>query len=217
MRIAVDTGPLISMSSTCLLPLLDKLPFEFYVPPAVVDEAYRAPLHTKQYRWSALRIHQYIEEGRLHRRDLGKDGVDLVEEFTRLANSAYVAHHRPLRIIQRGEAEAIVLAKILDNVLLVDERTIRLLIEDPDDLKYLLERRTGAHIRHDREKTDRIQEIAGDVLMLRSADIVAYAYEDGYLGRHDKTYIEAALYSLRFAGCAISEQEIADYLSTLGR
>ena len=217
MRIAVDTGPLISLSSTCLLNLLDELPFDFYVPPAVVDESYRAPMHTKQYRFSALRIHDYVLEGRLRTRDLGKDGVALVEEFTRLANSAYVARHRPLRIIQRGEAEAIILAKQLDGVLLVDERTIRLLIEDPDELKYLLERRTGQNIRHNKDLTDRIQEIAGDVLMLRSADLVAYAYEEGYFGKKGKDFIEAVLYALRYAGCAISEQEIQDYVSRLDR
>ncbi|NPA77123.1 MAG: hypothetical protein GXN93_05225 [Candidatus Diapherotrites archaeon] len=217
MRVALDTGPLISLSSTCLLWLLDKLPMDFYVPPAVVDESYRAPMHTKQYRFSAMRIHQYIVEGRLRREDLGKQGEALVEEFTRIANSAYVAHHRPLRIIHRGEAEAIILAKIMDNVLLVDERTIRLLLEDPEELKYLLERRTGAHIRHNRDMTERLQEIAGDVLMLRSADIVAYAYEEGILGPKNKEYIEAALYALKYAGCAISEQEIQEYVSKLGR
>ena len=217
MRIAVDTGPLISLSSTCLLNLIDELPFDFYVPPAVVDESYRAPMHTKQYRFSALRIHRYITEGRLKTKELGKDGVALVEEFTRLANSAYVARHRPLRIIQRGEAEAIILSKMLDNVLLVDERTIRLLIEDPEELKYLLERRTGQNIRHNKDLTDRIQEIAGDVLMIRSADLVAYAYEEGFFGNNNKELVEAALYALRYAGCAISEQEIKDYVSALGR
>ncbi len=217
MRIAVDTGPLISLSSTCLLWLLDKLSFDFYVPPAVVDESYRAPMHTKQYRFSALRIHKYVTEGRLKTRDLGKDGAKLAEEFTRLANSAYVARHRPLRIIQRGEAEAIILSKQLDNVLLVDERTIRLLIEDPEELKYLLERRTGQNIRHNKDLTDRIQEMAGDVLMLRSADLVAYAYEEGILDGGNKDLVEAALYALKYAGCAISEQEIQDYISKLGR
>jgi hypothetical protein len=105
----------------------------------------------------------------------------------------------------------------MDHVMVVDERTIRLLLEDPDELRFLLEKRTGARVHFDRNVTDEIQEIVGDVLMLRSADIVAYAWEDGLLPRKDKEYIESVLYALKYTGCAISEQEIQEYLSELGR
>ncbi len=211
MRIIADAGPLISLSNTCLLWVLEKLPFDFILPPWVVNEVSLFPRQTKHYKLSALRISDYIGAGVLKEGDLGQRGEEIARRVQQIANNVYFIKHRPLKIIQRGEAEAVALATLTDHIMLVDERTIRLLLEDPLELRNVLQIRTGARVSMDHERAEELQDIVGDVLMLRSADIVAYAYEEGLLSKN-KDYLEAALYALKFAGCAISEQEIRDYL-----
>lgn len=212
MRIVVDAGPLISMSNTCFLWLLEKLPFEFLLPPWVVNEVSLFPRHTKHYKLSALRIGDYIARGILKETALGEKGEKIAAKVQHIANNTYFVRNRPLKIIQRGEAEAIALATLTDHAMLVDERTIRLLIEDPLELKDLLRIRTGGRVKMDQENAEKLQEIVGDVLMLRSVDLVAYAHEEGILQR-GKDFVEAAMYALKYAGCAVSEQEIVEYLS----
>ena len=75
----------------------------------------------------------------------------------------------------------------------------------------MLQIRTGAHVSMNYDRAEELQDIVGDVLMIRSADLVAYAYEEGYL-KKDRDFLEATLYALKYAGCAISEQEIQDYI-----
>lgn len=212
MRMVADAGPLISLSNTCLLWVLQKLPFEVLLPPRVVNEVARFPRGTKQYRLSALRISEYISSGVLREVELGREGEEIARRVQQTANSVYTVRHRPLRIIQRGEAEAVALATLTDRVMLVDERTIRMLLEDPFELRNVLQRRVGGHVQIDRELAEELQEMVGDVLMLRSADVVAYAYEEGILGKGVE-YVEAALYALKFAGCSVSEREIREYVS----
>ena len=211
MRVVADAGPLISLSNTCMLWVLRKLPFEIFLPPWVVNEVSRFPRSTKQYKLSALRINEYIAAGILREAELGRTGENIARRVQQLANSAYTVHHRPLRIIQRGEAEAVALATLTDRVMLVDERTIRLLLEDPFELKNILQKRVGCRVHLDKNTVEELHDLAGDVLMLRSADIVAYAHEEGILGK-DEEYLRAALYALKYAGCAVSEREIQDYL-----
>ncbi len=211
MRVVADAGPLISLSNTCMLWILEKLPFQFLLPPWVINEVSLFPKQTKHYKLSALRISDYIRSGVLQEGELGERGEEIARKVQHIANNVYFIKHRPLKIIQRGEAEAIALATLTDHAMLVDERTIRLLLEDPLELRNVLQIRTGARVSIDRERAEELQEIVGDVLMLRSADIVAYAYEERILGK-GKEFLEAALYALKYAGCAISEQEIRDYL-----
>lgn len=212
MRIVADAGPLISLSNTCLLWILERLPFDFILPPWVVNEVARFPRETKHYKLSALRINEYIRVGILRETELGERGEEIAKRVQHLANNVYTIHRRPLRIIQRGEAEAIALATLTDHAMLVDERTIRLLLEDPFELKNVLQIRTNGRVQIDKDKAEELQEIVGDVLMLRSVDLMAYAYEERLLGK-GKEYLEAALYALKYAGCAVSEREIQDYIS----
>ncbi len=211
MRIVLDAGPLISLSNTCLLWLIERLPFDFIVPPWVVNEVSLFPSRTKHYKYSALRIRELLEKGTVKEHQLDDRAKEIADRVQHIANSVYSIKHRPLKIIQRGEAEAIAVATETDHVMLVDERTIRLLLEDPKELRNVLQIRTGAHVSMNFDRAEELQDIVGDVLMIRSADLVAYAYEEGYL-KKDREFLEAALYALKYAGCAISEQEIQDYI-----
>jgi hypothetical protein len=55
-----------------------------------------------------------------------------------------------------------------------------------------------------------------NLLMFRSVDLVACAYEQGLFDHelaHGKLELEAALYAAKFAGCAVSEKEIDEYVN----
>ena len=54
--------------------------------------------------------------------------------------------------------------------------------------------------------------------LFRSSEMLAAAYEKGYfssLGGLELKTLEAGLYSLKFAGCAISFEEINSYIDSL--
>ena len=124
MRIVLDAGPLISLSNTCLLWLIERLPFDFIVPPWVVNEVSLFPSRTKHYKYSALRIRELLEEGTVKEHQLDDRAKEVADRVQRIANSVYSIKHHPLKIIQRGEAEAIAVATETDHVcLLTKERS----------------------------------------------------------------------------------------------
>ncbi len=215
MKISFDAGPLISFSNTCLLDVLDVLPFDPVVAPWVVNEILRFPRATKHYKLSALRIQKYINKGKIREMELGSKGVELADRIQHVANTIYFAHKRPLKLVHRGEVEALALAMITDGIFAVDERTIRMMAEDPFQLRLILESKMGMHITMDKKRAEEFQELVADVLMVRSVDLLAYAAELGAFkdAPDEREFVEAALYALKFAGCSVSEEEIREFLS----
>ncbi|MBT4596898.1 MAG: hypothetical protein HOC95_02870, partial [Candidatus Diapherotrites archaeon] len=62
------------------------------------------------------------------------------------------------------------------------------------------------------------RKMFSNLKIFRSVDIIALAFEqDLFNGELDKGQLEleAALYATKFAGCAVSEKEIQDYLKHL--
>lgn len=51
--------------------------------------------------------------------------------------------------------------------------------------------------------------------IMRSSEIIAIAYEDGYFSERSKELLEGSLYAAKFAGCGIKSQEIREYLHLL--
>lgn len=101
------------------------------------------------------------------------------------------------------------------NCLAVDERTTRLLIEDPYALLDILKRkRSNKRIELVQERYDKFKQLIGNPIVIRSVDLLAFAYEKNLLKGiiTNKEYLRSALYSLKFNGCAVSFEEIEEYL-----
>ncbi len=214
-RIVSDSGPLISLSTVCLLDVFSFLKKEVVVTPSVYEEVYSYPIRKRRYMWSALRIE------RLNPRvdSLSASERSLSEELLHLINNIFYSHRGPLTIVQPAEVDSAVLSLRYDKLLLMDERTLRLVIEDPEQLRNRLSRKIHAWVKINRKALDEVKGIIGDLFVVRSVDIVSYAYEKGYFDAFPRKDIalKAALFALKYGGSAVGEEEIEEYVREKSR
>ena len=99
--IVADTDPLIALALVELLPVLQKLFSDVYVPVSVLDEATK-----DSSKPGAKAIKLAVEKGWVvvHPVEMGESFQELIE------------------VLDQGEAEALALAKQLNAVVLIDER-----------------------------------------------------------------------------------------------
>lgn len=215
-----DSGPLISLSISGLLYVLKSLKGKFggrfLITEEVKKEIVDVPIKRKRFELEALRIKSLISEGILELPD--KIGIDNSAvsrkgaEVMDLSNSFFVSHKKPVRMIHTGEASCMALSKLLlerniENIIAVDERTTRILIEKPQNLKELLERKL--HTRIDMQKSS--FEFFKNFRTIRSAEILYVAWKKNIVDMKDgELLLDALLYAVKFKGCAISSDEIED-------
>ena len=215
-----DSSSIISLTDACLAHvfyfLKEKTGVKFLVPKSVVQECVDKPLHipNKDYRFSALKIKDMLNDGILEKVDA--DVSARTAELDKTANSVFFARGQPLRLMHMGETEMMALAEELEvrNVLM-DERTARLMIEAPLNLKGHLEKELRVNIMVNRESLQKMQDLTKGMSVVRSTEALIVAYEKGFLKHFDeieKEVAEAALYRLKSAGCAISFKEIDEYM-----
>ena len=217
--IVFDAGPIISLTTNNLLFLLRDLKKRykgrFYIPAAVRKELVDKPLETNRYKFEALQVMAMIEEGVLeiiHSEEIHKKAIKMLN----LANSCFLAKGQPLKIIQFGEAEGMAAALSLNaDAYVVDERTNRLLIENPDSLVHLWEHKLNTQIVVEKDNLKEFRKMTSSIRSLRSVELVACAYENHLLDRYlvkiknpRHMLLEGMLWGLKMNGCAISRREI---------
>jgi len=219
-KAVIDSGTMISLSSTCLMNIFKNFVkhnnIDLMVSSAVARESVWRPITNKRFALNAARIKHAFNDGIVNVVE-STDEVRLLEgKILAIANTCFSTKFGPTKIIQQGEAEALALAKINEaKALFVDERTTRSLIENPSRLKQVIEKRQHTRIEADTKKIKEFRDLFPDLKVYRSVDIIAFAYEqdlfDHELDR-GKLELEAALYAAKYAGCAVSEREITEYL-----
>ena len=213
-RVVCDSSALISMSINCMLPVLTELGerVDFVIPESVLDEVITVPRSSKKYKLSALRFSALVENGVV---SVEKPNQESTREIIDAANSIFWVKHKPLRILHEGEAESLVLAKD-SGVLLIDERTLRFLVENPGSMTGLLQRRMNREVFENKENMKRFQGLTKSVPIIRSSEIIAVAYETGILEKYfrgeGKEILESCLWALKFSGCSLTREEIDEYL-----
>jgi len=218
--IVFDSSSLISLSQSCLIKAVKGLAesgnASFAVPQSVFFEAVQRPLQIKRFELNALRLKKAVQDNWISVEKLDSEHAGLTKEIEETANSMFYLNGRAIRLIQRGEAEALALTKQLSSKLLViDERTTRTIIENPTQLKAIIERRRHKRVKMDGKKANRLREIFSGLSMARSVEIIALAFEKGLLEEElpkGKQALEASLYAVKFAGCAVSGMEIEKFL-----
>ncbi len=217
--IVCDSSSLISLGDNCYLNLLpffkEKHGIKFVIPESIHKEIYRRPYRTKRFKLKAIKMKEMIDQGYLEVID-SQTVKDYAERFSKLANSLLTSGGHEIEIIHQGEIETIALTKHLGaRNLMIDERTTRLLIENTAMLRDYLSSQVEKKIEIDRKKKGKIKMETQDINVIRSSELIALAYEEGYFKNKKQDILEASLYALKYAGCAIKHEEINDYLKII--
>ena len=128
------------------------------------------------------------------------------------ANKILWARGQPVHQIERGESTCLALYNMLrDNkridkmALAVDERTTRMLVEKPENLRKLMESKLHTII-----DMKTVPEEFQDMVFIRSAEIVYIAYKKNLVNLKNGQVLDALLYASKFAGCSITIEEIEE-------
>ena len=215
----LDAGPIISLTTNNLLwllePLQQKANTTFSIVSSVKREIVDRPLATKKFKFEALQVERLLEQGSIRvidKPEFKSKALQLLD----LANTVFWAHKSPIRIVQLGEIESIAAAAGLgSNRVVMDERITRSLLETPEQLHKLMEMRLHTKLHMDTGRLEELRTFTRHIEIIRSAELVAIAYEKGLLDKFlvnvpnaKKELLESVLWGVKLNGCAISEQEI---------
>jgi len=223
--IVFDTGPLISLSVNSLLwilvPLKKRFGGDFLIPPEVKQELIDKPIKGKKYQFEALRVNDMLNEGilKLHS---SQNLQEKAQELMDIANSCFTVNGTNFQIVQLAEMECIAAGiEVNAEALVIDERTTRMLIEDPWDIQKLLEHKLERKVLVNELKLKEFSQLVKNLKVIRSVELVVAAYRLGFLDRYvtanqkiDKRMknilLDSVLWALKLYGCAVSAYEIND-------
>jgi predicted nucleic acid-binding protein len=213
-----DAGPIISMTMNGMLVILERLrekfDGEFILTSQVKKEVVDHPLKIKRYELEAIQVQSLIDKKVFRMADEIIDPRKLEMEirevlkrssgFLRVSDSG-----ERINIIQEGEASCIAFSKLCgcENVIVVDERTTRLLTEAPTSLENLMERKLHTPL----VQEPSLQKYFRDIKYIRSTELIFVAYKRNLIPlKKDKQLLDALLYGMKFKGTAVSSQEIEE-------
>ncbi len=213
-----DASSLISFAMNGLLPELRELkkifPGKFIIPSEVKWEIIERPMNIKRFELEALKLNELVNDKILESPEslgIKKEEISIeTKKLLDIANNTFFEKgQKSIHLIDLGETACVALSKMLNekgikNVLLIDERTTRMLCEKPENLKKLLQKKL--HVRIDVKK-ENLKHFQG-IKIVRSAELIYIAYKKGVVRIKDNKILDALLYALKFKGCAISTEEI---------
>lgn len=223
-NLVFNTGPIISLTLNNLLWILKPLKAHFkgpfYITQSVEDELVNKPLATKKFKFEAVQVKSQIDIGVLKVKKLKGEEQKLSDFLENLMNSIFLANSQTLKIVQKAEVDTIALAlSVGSSAAVIDERIIRIFIENPKILHTILEKRLERKISIDEKKLAALKEKISELPIIRSAELAVVAYEKGLfkkyiaaIPRAREELLEGILWGLKLSGCAISEIEINDLL-----
>lgn len=220
-----DAGTIISISINNLIwllePLKKKFGGEFYITLAVKYELVDRPIRGKKYKFEAIIIKDLIKRGvlKVYTGDLSVKTNRLLG----FANKVFSTKDGYLKLLQEGEMESLALVnKIGAGALMVDERTTRMIIENPKNLLDLLSKKLHTPVRLNKANLDVFQKEAGYVNILRSSELIVLAFEFGLLDKYitshedERELLDGLLWGTKLRGCSISVDEINEIIKLEG-
>jgi predicted nucleic acid-binding protein len=220
--VVCDSSSLVSMSDSCLLWIISELSKSFkgyfIISKTVEYESVMHPLDMKSHTLGAIRLKKLLLENVVKVVET-PNSRSITSELLSLGNSVFSIGGRNLKLIHEGETETLALAIDLGvRNILIDERTTRMLIEAPLDLKSHMEGEFQSRIDVNEKHLRRFLDMTNGLNLFRSTELAIVGYEKGlfndYVGM-EKRAIEAVLYGLKFAGCGISFSEIDEFCNSL--
>lgn len=220
-----DASSIIAINMAGMIEMLKELKLgfdgKFLISKDVYNEIIRIPAEIKKYELKAIIVNKIVEDGVLNIVDdplLDKKTKEIVEN----SNMVFFADHENVKIIHKGEASCIALYELLNienenKALVIDERTARLLLENPVAIAKLLERKVH-------RKINLNENIANSFLnkkvnIIRSSEImlIGFLMKKTKLGIESEKdilkqqkFLEALLYGVKAYGCSISDYEIEE-------
>ncbi len=226
-----DAGPVISLVMSRLMWILPELKKKFngkfYITPAVQRELVERPLTIRRFEFEALQVLKLIREGVLE--IYNNVPQKKVQELQSLANTSFQLNGSSMDILQSGEMESVAAALELKAVVVMDERTLRLFIENREEMKKLLENRFQKTVSVDKAKMNLFSSSLQGLTIIRSIELVGVAYKLGLLdpyippakeqlggrvGKEEeerkKILLDSVLWAVKYNGCAVTEHEIEE-------
>lgn len=214
-----DAGPIISLTTNNLLWLIQKLKQryggDFLIPKEVQYELVDKPLEIKIFKFEALEVMNEIRKGNL--KVVSEPKIQaLKQELLSMANGCYSAKGVSIKLVHEGEMASLATALVYNSdAVVIDERTTRELIENPEGLARLMEKRLKTKVTINSACVDRIREKIGGLKIIRSVELAMAGFELGWFDEYlpldkdaRKTLIEAILWGIKMRGAAISQEEI---------
>jgi len=211
-----DSGPLINFAMNGLLPVLEKLKKDFdgdfLITKEVKSEIIDYPSTIKKYELESLQLENLLKKEIIKLGDLTEKQINELrikrENLMNIANNTFFSNNKSIHLLDKGECAALALYQILEGekLLVIDERTTRMLCENPENLKKLLEKKLHSKISANKKNYNFFK----DFKIIRSTELAFIANKKGFIEIEDSRILDALLYALKIRGCSISEEEIEE-------
>ena len=213
-----DSSTLINFALNGLTDLLIKLKKVFHgkfiITKSIKYETIDRPSNIKKFELGALKINALVYEKILEMPSALGINEDLLRNKTReilsKLNHSFFARNEFMHIIDEGEASCLALSllaseKKIENVIAVDERTTRMLGENPENLRKLFESKL-----HTKVNLKQDFYFLKNIRFVRSSELVYLAYKKNLVNLKNGNVLDALLYATKFSGSSISRQEIEE-------
>ena len=213
-----DAGPIISLTMNGMLSVLEKLKQvfqgEFIITPQVKNEIIDRPMKIKKYKLEAIQVKSLIDKGILKmstkivpQQKLDKETKKIIQTMNNVLSEP--STNEKINLIHEGEASCLAFSNLcgVDNLIVIDERSTRIMIENPKALEDMMERKLHTPLELNNNLLNQLKQYK----FIRSAELLFIAYKKGLVGlKQDKNLLDALLYGVKFKGAAISSTEIED-------
>ena len=188
---------------------------KFLITKEVYFEIVEHPVNVKRFELESLRLKELVTEGVLEFPESLNIKSEKISEKTNeimeISNTSFSGKGENIYLIDKGEASCLALSQMLnekdiENVFAVDERTMRLLCEKPDNLVDLLIRKLETSIKMNKEKI----KLIGKCKIIRSSELVYIMWKKKIIQLNDERTLDALLWAVKFKGCSISDDEIKE-------
>jgi len=207
-----DSSSIITLAMNGLVSILPKLKESFqgsfFITPYVRKEVVDNPLGIHKFELEALNILSLIESGTLE--IINPKGLESeTQKIKAFANTMFIAKGEKMKIMHDAECSCMALASLLTDyksLLVIDERTARMLIENPENLRRLFENKLHTPVMT--AKTPNFKNLN----VIRSSELALIALRKGIISfpASKSDVIEALLYASKHNGCSISFDEIQE-------
>jgi hypothetical protein len=218
--IVFDSGTLISFAMNGLLNEFSKLKEifngKFLITAEVKKEIVDVPIGIKKFELQSLRLKDLLDKKILEfPESVGIDSKDvslLSKELLLKANKVFFTNKENIQIVSLGEISCLALSELLSrkglkNVISVDERTIRLLCENPEQLRQLIEDKIHSRV----EILEKNLVPFKDFSFICSVELIVVAYRKNLFSlKKNLLLLDSLLWAFKSTGCAISSKEIEE-------
>ncbi|MEM4330944.1 MAG: hypothetical protein QW273_02970 [Candidatus Pacearchaeota archaeon] len=223
MRILIfDAGPLISLTLSGILEILEKLhsflkETSFVITPQVKREIVDRTFLIKKYSLEAFKIQRLIDKKILLLSTEFVKNSDLNLELSKvlsLSKNLLKADNEKISLLHEGESSCIAFSKLVKfpSLIVTDERNVRLITESKEALKELSERKLHTTLKLNKKNFKYFE----DLKYVRSSELVFFAFKNNLFEiEKSPEALEALLYNLKFHGTAISSKEIEEMKNLL--